>query len=94
MKIAWESQRPEIPETLEGKILHDAHVLEGGRSYTVVKTLITGSVRGQSLKATLDYMKNHVIDQNHCFLPETIPLCESMNDYTKTFLQELEKYIT
>lgn len=29
LKIAWESQRSEIPETIEGKILHDAHVLEG-----------------------------------------------------------------
>lgn len=27
VKIAWESQRPEIPGTLEGKLLHDAHVL-------------------------------------------------------------------
>ena len=54
LQIAWESQRGEVPETLEGKILHDAHVLEGGKTYLVVKTLITGSVRGQSLKETLD----------------------------------------
>ena len=53
IQIAWESQRKEIPETLEGKILHDAHVLEGGKTYLVVKTLITGSVRGQSLTETL-----------------------------------------
>ena len=33
IQIAWESQRSEIPETIEGKILHDAHVLEGGRTY-------------------------------------------------------------
>lgn len=31
IKIAWESQRSEIPETIEGKILHDAYVLEGGK---------------------------------------------------------------
>lgn len=48
VKIAWESQRNEVPKTIEGKILHDAHVLEGGKTYLVVKTLITGSVRGQS----------------------------------------------
>lgn len=46
LKISWESQRSEVPETIEGKILHDAHVLEGGKTYLVVKTLITGSVRG------------------------------------------------
>lgn len=93
VKIAWESQRPEIPETLEGKILHDAHVLEGGKTYLVTKTLITGSVRGQSLKSTVDYMKNYVIDQNHCYLPETIPLCEEMNAFTKNFTAMLEEGI-
>ena len=32
IQIAWESQRSEIPETIEGKILHDAHILEGGKT--------------------------------------------------------------
>lgn len=93
VKIAWESQRPEIPDTLEGKILHDAHVLEGGKTYTVVKTLITGSVRGQSLQETLDFMKSHVLDANVCYLPVTIPLCEEMNLYTNLFYKELSEGI-
>ncbi len=89
IKIAWESQRIEIPETLEGKILHDAHVLEGGKTYLIVKTLITGSVRGQSLSDTLNYMQRNVLDKNKCYLPETIPLCEEMNKYTTNFFEEL-----
>ncbi len=89
IKIAWESQRTEIPETIEGKILHDAHVLEGGKTYTVVKTLITGSVRGQSLVETLDFMKKNVLDKNKCYLPETIPLCKEMNEYTNNFFNDL-----
>lgn len=93
VKIAWESQRPEIPETLEGKILHDAHVLEGGKTYLVTKTLITGSVRGQSLKDTLNYLKTRVIDQNHCYLPETIPLLNEMNAFAKDFAVALEQGI-
>ena len=90
IKIAWESQRSEVPETLEGKILHDAHVLEGGKTYLVVKTLITGSVRGQSLVDTLDYMQKNVLNKNKCYLPETIPLCEEMNKYTNSFYKELK----
>lgn len=90
IKIAWESQRPEKPETLEGKILHDAHVLEGGKTYMVVKTLITGSVRGQSLLQTLQYLKDNVVDANKCYLPETIALCNEMNDYAKQFIKDLE----
>ena len=93
VKIAWESQRPEIPETLEGKILHDAHVLEGGKTYLVTKTLITGSVRGQNLKDTLEYLKAHVIDGNHCYLPETLPLLDEMNAFAKDFANLLEKGI-
>lgn len=89
IKVALESQRPEVPTTLEGKILHDAHVLEGGRTYLVVKTLITGSVRGQSLEQTMDFMRDHVLSANHCYLPETIPLCEDMNRFTEIFYKEL-----
>lgn len=94
VKIAWESQRSEIPETMEGKILHDAHVLEGGKTYLVVKTLITGSVRGQSLTDTIEYMKNNVLDKNRCYLPETAALCAEMNEYARRFVEELEAGIT
>ena len=93
IKIAWESQRSEIPETIEGKILHDAHILEGGKTYVVVKTLITGSVRGQSLTETLDFMEKNVLNQNKCYLPETIPLCEEMNRYSNNFFADLKEGI-
>lgn len=93
IRVSLESQRPEIPKSLEGKILHDAHVLEGGKTYLVVKTLITGSVRGQDLPGTLDFMKKNVLDRNRCYLPETIPLCEEMNSYARRFLSELENGI-
>ena len=93
IKIAWESQRSEIPSTLEGKILHDAHVLEGGKTYLVIKTLITGSLRNQSLEETLKYMKDNVLDKNKCYLEETIPLCEEMNKYADKFYEETMKGI-
>lgn len=92
--IARESQRSEVPESIEGKILHDAHVLEGGKPYLIVKTLITGSVRGQSLLQTLDYMEKNVLDQNKCYLPETIPLCDEMNKLTMEFYKELREGIS
>ena len=94
VKIAWESQRSEVPETIEGKILHDAHVLEGGKTYVVVKTLITGSVRGQSLADTLDFMEKNVLNKNMCYLPETIPMCDEMNAYTNRFFKDLTEGIS
>lgn len=89
VKIAWESQRREVPQTIEGKILHDAHILEGGETYTVVKTLITGSVRGQTLEETLNFMEKYVLGCNTCYLPETIPLCDEMNRFTYEFFAKL-----
>lgn len=93
LKIAWESQRNEIPETIEGKILHDAHVLEGGKTYLMVKTLITGSLRGQTLKETLEYMNKSVLNKNKCYLPETLKLCEEMNNYANNFYEQIIKDI-
>lgn len=93
VEVAWESQRKEIPKTMEGKLLHDAHILEGGKTYTVVKTLITGSIRGQSLKQTLQYMENHVLNQNKCYLPETSSLCEEMNQYTNQFFSDIKQEV-
>ncbi|MBQ7006144.1 MAG: hypothetical protein IJN68_06920 [Clostridia bacterium] len=93
IKIAWESQRSEVPETIEGKILHDAHILEGGKTYVIVKTLITGSVRGQSLVDTLNYMERNVLNKNSCYLHETIPLCDEMNNYTNNFFADLKEGI-
>jgi len=46
IKAAWESQTDGEPETLEGKIAHDAHLLEGGKTFLVVKSLMTGTLRG------------------------------------------------
>lgn len=64
-------------------------MLEGGKTYTVVKTLITGSVRGQTLEETLKFMEKNVLNANKCYLPETIPLCNEMNDYTNQFFKDI-----
>jgi uncharacterized protein len=47
----------------------------------------------QSLKhhqKDLDFMENNVLNQNKCYLPETIPLCEEMNQYTNQFFNDLK----
>ena len=55
ISLAWGSQKDSNPMTLEGILLHDAHMLEGGRNFEIIKSFITGSVRGQSLIETLQY---------------------------------------
>ncbi len=68
-------------------------VAEGGKTYTAVKTLITGSLRNQSLLETLEYLKHNVIDKNQCYLPETKKMCEEMNGWARQFVTDLEEGI-
>ena len=44
------------PESNESKILHDAHLLEGGDTFFTIKCLISGTLMGQNLNETLNQM--------------------------------------
>ena len=91
VKISYDSQRFEIPETIEGKILHDAHLIEGGKTYIITKCLISGSVRGQTLLETISYIEENVLDKGVCYLPEAIPLLAEANEFAREFVAELKK---
>ncbi len=65
--IAWDSQKDSRPETLEGGILHDAHLLEGDENFIITKTLITGTARGQKLDQTVKYFFDNVMNFKPCF---------------------------
>ena len=92
-KVAYESQRSQVPTTLEGKILHDAHVIEGGDTYLLIKSLLTGTARGQTLTETIEYIERYVIDSNKCYLPETIPILEKSNCFAKEIIYKLKEDI-
>jgi len=89
LKIAWESQKESKPTTIEGLMLHDAHMLEGGRNFEIIKSLITGSVRGQNLEETMTYIENNLLNKGHCYTKEGIKRYERMKDRTKEIFQEL-----
>jgi len=89
IKIAWESQKENKPTTNEGLILHDAHMLEGGRNFEIVKSLITGSVRGQSLKETMNYIEKNLLEKGQCYTKEGIKQYELMKTRTKEIYEEL-----
>jgi len=58
--VSWDSQKESRPETLEGGILHDAHLLEGDDNFLITKTLVTGTARGQKLNQTVKFFFEHV----------------------------------
>jgi len=47
----------ELAQNFDEEMISKTIILEGGKTYLMVKTLITGSVRGQSLLDTLNYME-------------------------------------
>ena len=90
VQFAHESHASAVPQTLGGKILHDAHLIEGGKAYMITKCLITGSLRGQTLPETIAYIENHILGQRTCYLPESMPLFEQATEFTKAFILELK----
>ncbi|ADL52006.1 hypothetical protein [Clostridium cellulovorans] len=88
--IASESFRQEIPTTLEGKILHDSHQIEGGKVYFITKCLITGTLRGQTLLETINYVEKNVLYNGDCYLPETKPIWKEANKFAETYIKELK----
>ena len=44
---------------------------------------------GQSLEEILSFMQKKVLGANKCYLPDTIKMCNEMNEYTVYFYKEL-----
>jgi uncharacterized protein len=84
-----ESQVNSIPRTLAGKIVHDAHLIEGGKTFLVVKSLITGTARGQSLEETLEYIAKNILHKGICYLPEAIEQYKQKQEYLQDFMESM-----
>ncbi len=85
-----ESQKDEEAITIEGKILHDAHMIEGGKTYLIVKSLITGSVRGQTLEETIKYIEDNVLGKGTCYLPKAKMIYREQQEFAKAFIYDLK----
>jgi uncharacterized protein len=93
IQVAWESQKDSHAKTIEGKILHDAHLLEGGKTFMITKSLVTGTARGQSLEATLQYLEEKILGKFECYLPESQKLYAEKEAYTRAFLKDLRSHL-
>ncbi|ERJ10965.1 HD domain-containing protein [Haloplasma contractile] len=91
IKVAFESQKQETAETLEGKILHDAHMIEGGKTFLIVKSLITGSVRGQTLEQTISYIETNLLNKGTCYLEDAKHIFKEQQLFAKEFIKDLKE---
>lgn len=90
-RAARESQKESVPKTIEGKILHDAHLLEGGRTFHVVKSLVTGASRGNSLQQTMDHFNADIYGKYKCYLAENTKQYEEKEAFARKFFNDLAK---
>ncbi len=93
-QAAVDSQTASIPKTLEGKILHDAHLLEGGRNFHVVKCLVTGLSRGSSLLEITKYYQSNIYGKYKCYLAENKALYREKEEYASQFFNDLRKNLS
>lgn len=90
IQAAWDSQKSSMPITAEGMLVHDAHMIEGGKTYLIVKSLITGSLRGQDLETTIRYIESNVLDKGICYYEQAQSLYEVQQDFAKAFIVDLK----
>lgn len=91
ISIAEDSLKSAVPRTLEGTILHDAHMIEGGKTFLIVKSLITGSVRGQTLDQTIEYIEENILNKGTCYLPEAREIYREEQAFAKQLVNDLKK---
>lgn len=90
-QAAVDSQTGSVPKTLEGKILHDAHLLEGGRTFHIVKCLVTGISRGNSLSEIIGYYHSNIYGRYKCYLEENKAPYREKERFSRQFFNDLSK---
>lgn len=93
LRAARESQKDEAAETIEGCLLHDAHLLEGGRTFLITKSLVVGTLRGQTLDQTIRYIEERVLGQFRCYLPETQERHAEYEQFAADYLADLKRHL-
>jgi len=89
--VVRESQKESRPKTVEGRILHDAHLIEGGKTFLAVKSLITGLQRGNSLSKIIDYFERRIVGKFKCYLPDTAKVYSEKEEFARNFFRDLKK---
>lgn len=86
------TQSEHYPSTIEEQIIHDAHVIEGGKYFLSVKSLITGVLRGQSLVETLGKLQD-LVDNRVCYLGHAQEILEEQINIARDLIDDISKNI-
>lgn len=90
IEVTWESQSKNEPTTLEGKLLHDSHTIEGGKEYFVLKPLLVGTVMKQPIEKTIRFITDVLLANKKYYLPETKEYIDEIYEYANEFIHNLK----
>ncbi|MBD3168181.1 MAG: hypothetical protein GF307_01775 [candidate division Zixibacteria bacterium] len=93
IKVALESEKDAEPETTEGALLHDAHLIEGGKYFGIAKSLVTGTLSGQTLLETLVYIENNHVGRFKCVFPEAQEIYTEKDKFTGEFVRHVKRVL-
>jgi uncharacterized protein len=66
-------------------------MIEGGKTFLVVKSLITGFLIGQMIEETIQYMEDNLLDKGQCYLPEAVEIYREQQRYSREFIKDLKE---
>lgn len=94
VQAALDSDKYAKARTIEGKILHDAHLLEGGKTFWIIKCLVTGTARGQNFSEIIDYIRKNLSPKFKgtfkCYLPEAQKIYKEKEKFAIDFVKEMK----
>jgi uncharacterized protein len=93
MKVAWEAGKEATPESREGALLRDAHLIEGGKEYQMAKWLVHGGEVGQSLSQSLDFLATRMIGKYKCSTPKAQKAYDEIETYRREFVEGVRKVL-
>ena len=90
LDVSLESHKGSRPKSTEGKVLHDAHLLEGGGAFMVAKSIGTGIARGNSLRQIADYYERETDRKFYCCFTENRRAYARNQRYAREFFRSLK----
>ncbi len=77
-------------KTTEGKIIFDAHLIEGGKTFHVMKSLAIDLSSGRTIAQSIKSLEKWSFSQECCF-SENQPVFDEYRAYALTFLEDVKR---
>jgi len=85
--------RDAVPSTNEEKVLHDCHVLEGGKYFALIKSIITGLFDDRSIGSSIELYEKKILPKQRCYLSYTRRILKDQQKIMKDMAQNMKEFV-